>query len=253
MSKRSCPRNVHWSVKGAERLAAGVASNAGFTGLRGHEALLRGDFLVKRPDLQNSVAAEHGVSQGPLFRKEGARQGMPESSRGPITKTKVLRKSGEKGFTVNGQPRKKSRTSGVPGQKIDGTSRKAYDGTSRKTCKRGAAPPATADDADVAQVPKGKKRRTTSQLAGLNKDLSARKIGSRGHRKGSEGAKTIIAKTIAARKLSEGAQAGQRAADDGGEQHGASPSHFAWCRFARHSPLLPRSPAPGTSMRSHET
>jgi hypothetical protein len=239
-------------VEGAERPAAGVASNAGFTGLRGHEALLRGDFLVKRPDLQNSIAAQHGVSQGPLFRKEGARQGMPESSRGPITKTKVLRKSGEKGFTLNGQPRKKSRTSGVPGQKIDGTSRKAYDGTSRKTCKRGAAPPATADDAGAAKVPKEKKRRTTSNHAGLNKDLSARKIGS-GRRKGSEGAKTIMAKTIAARKLSEGAQAGQRAADDGGEQHGASPSHFAWCRFARHSPLLPPCPAPGTSMRSHET
>jgi hypothetical protein len=228
--------------RGPERLPG--ESNAAFGGLRGHEALLRGDFLVKRPDLQNSVAAEHGVSQGPLFRKVGARQGAPESSRIPIKK-KLLRKSGQKGLTMTGQPRKtreRNRTSDVSGQNLDGSLRK----------KRSAAPPATADDAGAAPVPKEKKRRTTSKQAGLNKDLSARKMGSSGHRKGSEGAKTI-AKTIAARKLSEGAQAGQRAADHGGEQHGASPSHFAWCRFARHSPLLPRCPAPGTSMRSQET
>ena len=104
--------------RGPERLPG--ESNAAFGGLRGHEALLRGDFLVKRPDLQNSVAAEHGVSQGPLFRKVGARQGAPESSRIPIKK-KLLRKSGQKGLTMTGQPRKtreRNRTSDVSGQNL---------------------------------------------------------------------------------------------------------------------------------------
>ena len=81
------------------------ASNAAFDGMTsGHPNLLSGSRLTRdRADLNNGYATQNHVSTGPLFRREGARPGVPEA---PCPK-KATRKSGVNGLTVAGQARKK--------------------------------------------------------------------------------------------------------------------------------------------------
>ena len=196
------------------------ASNAAFDGMTsGHPNLLSGSRLAcDRADLNNSHATQNGVTQGPLFRREGARPGVPEA---PCPK-KGTRKSGVNGLTVARTP-KLTRRSGGPGKKVDGSDRqkrpaqvpkakkpKGYneDGSERKKGLKGL-------NADGSARWKG--------LKGFNKDGRARKTGTGGRAKGAEGVRTKAAR-LQERLREEGAQDGSSAAlaDDGGDERGAS-------------------------------
>ena len=101
-------------VVGASGALLGIAmeektSNKIFNGMvEGHPALLRANHkLSKRAVFNNSEAHKHDASQGDLFRTKGAKQGIPGVAGSPIPKVKFTRRS-----------------SGVPGQNLNGTKRK---------------------------------------------------------------------------------------------------------------------------------
>jgi hypothetical protein len=204
------------------------ASNAAFDGMTsGHPNLLSGSRLAcDRADLNNSHATQNGVTQGPLFRREGARPGVPEA---PCPK-KATRKSGVNGLTVAGQARKKmtpnlTRRSGGPGKKVDGSDRQKRPAQVPKAKKLKGF------NEDGSERKKGSKGLNANGSArwksskGLNKDGSKRKTGSGGRVKGAEGVKTKAAR-LQERLREEGAQEGS-SADHGGDEHGASLSVLA--------------------------
>ena len=64
-------------------------SNKSFNGMvDGHPALLRANHMFSdRPEFNNSEAHRHGASQGGVFRREGATQGIPGVAGSSVPKT----------------------------------------------------------------------------------------------------------------------------------------------------------------------
>ena len=135
----------------------------------------------------------HNASQGGLFRTEGATQGIPGVAGSPVAKAKFTRK-----------------TSGVPGQNLDGTERKR-----RTTAVTAEAPEGAAE----APQEKRKRKRVPSSTPGLNKDLTERKQWC-GRKLGSENVKTKAARERLA-EHAEHADAPSNEAD--GEEHDDGP------------------------------
>ena len=109
-----------WSASGA---LLGIAmeektSNKSFNGMvEGHPALLRANHkFSRRAVFNNSEAHVHDASQGSLFRTQGAKQGIPGMAGSSVPKT--LKAKFKRNHIV---PR---RTSGIPGQNLDGSQRK---------------------------------------------------------------------------------------------------------------------------------
>ena len=178
---------------GASGALLGIAmvkrtSNKSFDGMaEGHPALLHANYkFSRRAVFNNSEAHMHNASQGGLFRTEGATQGIPGVAGSPVAKAKFTRK-----------------TSGVPGQNLDGTERKR-----RTTAVTAEAPEGAAE----APQEKRKRKRVPSSTPGLNKDLTARKPGT-GRQPGSENAKTKAARERLA-EHAEHADASSNEADE---------------------------------------
>ncbi len=83
-------------------------SNKSFNGMvDGHSALLHANHMFsQRPVFNNSEAHMHDCSQGGLFRRKGATQGIPGVAGSSVPKVQFTR-----------------RTSGVPNQRLDGSAR----------------------------------------------------------------------------------------------------------------------------------
>ena len=160
----------------------------------GHPALLHANYkFSRRAVFNNSEAHMHNASQGGLFRTEGATQGIPGVAGSPVAKAKFTRK-----------------TSGVPGQNLDGTERKR-----RTTAVTAEAPEGAAE----APQEKRKRKRVPSSTPGLNKDLTERKPWC-GRKLGSENVKTKAARERLA-EHAEHADASSNEAD--GEEHDDGP------------------------------
>jgi hypothetical protein len=175
-------------------------SNKSFNGMvDGHPALLRANHMMSdRPEFNNSEAHRHGASQGGLFRTEGAKQGIPGVAGSSVPKT--VKAKFKRNRTA---PIVAHRTSGIPGQNLDGSQRK------RRTTTV------------TAEAPKEKKKRVTSSTPGLNKDLTARKQGT-GRQPGTENAKTKAAR----QRLAEHAEHADASSNEADEEERDDGSDF---------------------------